>query len=256
MSTPGSTRRSWRCPTARSARRRWSGPATSASPTPTSGFERIRYQYLARPRRRARGRQDDEDLGFAVRVIHDGAWGFASGVALTERRGRRVAETAGHGGPGRRRDDHPPVELAPEPVHEDVTWVSAVRRQPARRCPLAEKTGLLAGWTARLLAARRRRARDRAASSRSRRTSTTPTWPAPRPPSSGSGCTPTSRCTGTDARDRGLRLDAHDRAAGRPRLGVPHRRRTTTGTPSSRSSPSCSPRSSPRRASRPATTTW
>ena len=46
---------------------------------------------------------------------------------------------------------------------------------------------------------------------------------------------------------------AQHRPAGRPRLGVPHRRRTAgTGTPSSTRCPSCSPRSSRRPASRPA----
>ena len=35
-----------------------------------------------------------EDLGFAVRVVHGGAWGFASAVVLTDDEARRVAETA------------------------------------------------------------------------------------------------------------------------------------------------------------------
>ena len=37
---------------------------------------------------------DHEDLGFAVRVIHHGAWGFASGVVLTSDEAIRIAEEA------------------------------------------------------------------------------------------------------------------------------------------------------------------
>ena len=59
-----------------------------------------------------------------------------------------------------------------------------------------------------------------------------------------------------DADDRRLRLDAHARAAGRPRLGVPHRHRLGLGRRARASCPSCSPRSSRRRRSRPAATTW
>ena len=51
-------------------------------------FERIRYQYLGARDGVLQGASDTEDLGFAVRVIHGGAWGFASGVVLTDRRGR------------------------------------------------------------------------------------------------------------------------------------------------------------------------
>jgi TldD protein len=43
-----------------------------------------------------------------------------------------------------------PVELAPEPVHRDVTWVSSYDVDPLD-VPLAEKTKLFAGWTRELL---------------------------------------------------------------------------------------------------------
>ena len=57
-------------------------------------FERNRYQYFSVRDGALEGAQDGEDLGFAVRVILDGAWGFASGVALTESEAVTVAETA------------------------------------------------------------------------------------------------------------------------------------------------------------------
>ena len=41
-------------------------------------FERIRSQDIRVRDGRLQGANDAEDLGFAVRVILDGAWGFAS----------------------------------------------------------------------------------------------------------------------------------------------------------------------------------
>src|SRR4051794_4883872 len=40
------------------------------------------------------GTSDTTDLGFAVRVVHNGAWGFASGVDLTMDGAARVAGQA------------------------------------------------------------------------------------------------------------------------------------------------------------------
>ena len=42
-------------------------------------FERVRYQYFTVRDGQLQGASDSEDLGFAVRVLHEGAWGFASG---------------------------------------------------------------------------------------------------------------------------------------------------------------------------------
>ena len=42
-----------------------------------------------------------------------------------------------------------PVELAPEPVHDDVTWVSSYLVNPLE-VPTAEKAALLIDWTERL----------------------------------------------------------------------------------------------------------
>ena len=57
-------------------------------------FERVRYQHLGVRDGVLQGASDHEDLGFAVRVIHRGAWGFASGVVLTTDEAVRVAESA------------------------------------------------------------------------------------------------------------------------------------------------------------------
>src|ERR1044072_746824 len=52
-------------------------------------FERIRHQQLVVRDGVLQTALDADDVGFAVRVIHRGAWGFASGVVLTADEARR-----------------------------------------------------------------------------------------------------------------------------------------------------------------------
>ncbi len=115
-------------------------------------LERNRHQYFSVRDGALEGAQDGEDLGFAVRVVLDGAWGFASGVALTESEAVTVAETAVTVARVASTMTSRPVELAPEPVHRDATWVSAYDVNPFE-VPLSEKTGLFAGWTSGLIGA-------------------------------------------------------------------------------------------------------
>src|SRR3954468_21596921 len=115
-------------------------------------FERNRYQFFSVRDGSLEGAQDAEDLGFAVRVVLDGAWGFASGVALTESEAVAIAETAVTVARVAAQMPPLPVELAPEPVHEHATWVSSYDVDPFD-VPLAEKTGLFGGWTRELIAA-------------------------------------------------------------------------------------------------------
>jgi TldD protein len=112
-------------------------------------FERVRYQYLAARDGVLQTARDADDVGFAVRVIHRGAWGFASGVVLTAEEARRVAETAIAVAEVAAEMTTTPVELAPEPVYGDVTWVSAYDLNPLD-VPTADKAALLTGWTTRL----------------------------------------------------------------------------------------------------------
>ncbi|WP_426244638.1 TldD/PmbA family protein [Nocardioides sp. LHG3406-4] len=112
-------------------------------------FERVRYQYLGVRDGALQGATDAEDLGFAVRVIHRGAWGFASGVILTSDEARRVAEAAVAVAEVASAMTTTPVEIAPEPVYDDVTWVSAYDLDPLA-VPTAEKADVLIGWTDRL----------------------------------------------------------------------------------------------------------
>jgi TldD protein len=112
-------------------------------------FERVRYQDIRVRDGHLQGAGDTEDLGFAVRVILDGAWGFASGVVLTVESAVQVAETAVRTAQVASAMTTRPIALASEPVHTDVEWVSNYEIDPLD-VPLAEKAALLAGWTARL----------------------------------------------------------------------------------------------------------
>ena len=112
-------------------------------------FERVRYQQLGVRDGVLQGAGDTEDLGFAVRVIHRGAWGFASGVVLTPESAAAVAERAIEVARVAAAMTSAPVELAPEPVHDDVTWVSSYDVNPFE-VPTADKAALLIDWTNRL----------------------------------------------------------------------------------------------------------
>jgi TldD protein len=115
-------------------------------------LERIRYQHLRARDGRLQGAHESEDLGFAVRVLHRGAWGFASGVVLDPAEVERVAETAVATAVLAASMTPRPVELADEPVHPDRTWVSSYDTDPFA-VPLEDKVGLLESWTADLVAA-------------------------------------------------------------------------------------------------------
>src|SRR3954466_7149625 len=112
-------------------------------------FERIRNQHLAVRDGVLQTALDADDVGFAVRVIHRGAWGFASGVVLTDEEAMRVAETAVAVAEVAAEMTSTPVEIAPEPVYADVTWVSSYDVNPFD-VPTAEKAALLIDWTERL----------------------------------------------------------------------------------------------------------
>ena len=125
-------------------------------------FERIRSQRNWSATERSRARPTLTSSGFAVRVIHGGAWGFASGVVLTDAEAAGVAETAVSVAKVAAAMTTTPVELAPEPVYDDVTWVSSYDVDPFG-VPTADKTAVLADWTARLRAAGCGRPRHRLA---------------------------------------------------------------------------------------------
>jgi TldD protein len=92
-----------------------------------------------------------EELGLAVRVVHDGAWGFASGVERSAEAAARLAERAVAMARASRALSAVPVELAPEPVHADAVWISSYAVDPFT-VPVAERAGRLGELSRRLLA--------------------------------------------------------------------------------------------------------
>ena len=114
--------------------------------------ERLRDQDISVRDGRLENLGDDVTVGMAVRVVHDGTWGFASGPDVTVEEAVRLARQAVEVARTSRPLNAEPVELADEPVHADATWVSAYDIDPFAVDP-AEKVELLAGWSRRLLAA-------------------------------------------------------------------------------------------------------
>ncbi len=113
--------------------------------------EHLRSQQVRLRDARLEGAAEDVELGMGVRVVVDGALGFAATVAAGPDQAAalvdeavQVARTiAGAGGR--------PVELADEPGHGAVTWSSEYGIDPVGIL-LSDKVGLLSEWSGRLLA--------------------------------------------------------------------------------------------------------
>ena len=236
------------------ARRRGAqpGPGSSGSSHADFRFERIRYQELGVRDGALQGASDSEDLGFAVRVIHRGAWGFASAVVLTPEEAALTAERAVEVALVAGRMTSAPVEIAPEPVVRRRDLGLVVRREPARRADRRQ------GRAAHRL--------DQPAAHRCRRR------PRVGVPAPGAGEQVLRRPRRHPHHPAAGPAAARVRGDGRPGPTTstrwrPSRRRwaaagstspTAAGTGTTRSTrcPSCSPRSSRHPASRPAPTTW
>jgi TldD protein len=98
------------------------------------------------------GALDAEQTGMAVRVVRDGTWGFAAGVDLTPEAAARLAELAVEVATASQAITAERVELADEPVYPDVSWQSDYVVNPFDVAD-NERTALLVGWSARLIAA-------------------------------------------------------------------------------------------------------
>jgi TldD protein len=114
--------------------------------------ESIRSQYVGLRDGEVESTAEDSEVGCAVRVVLDGAIGFAASVEVSADAAARLVDDAiasaravGRAG-GRR------VELAPEPSHGSVTWASSYVRDPTE-VPLREKVALLQALGAEVLAA-------------------------------------------------------------------------------------------------------
>ncbi|MBV9793619.1 MAG: TldD/PmbA family protein [Actinobacteria bacterium] len=94
---------------------------------------------------------DADDIGLAVRVVVDGTWGFAAAVDLTPDAAAQAAREAVEVARVSAAMNTERIELAAEPAHGDVTWVSAYEVDPFS-VSAADKVALLGGWSRQLLA--------------------------------------------------------------------------------------------------------
>jgi TldD protein len=113
-------------------------------------LERIRSEWVSLRDGVLQGAADFAETGIALRVIHDGTWGFAAGVALTKDQAVRIAEEAVNVALVSKAINSEPVELADEPVYDDAVWVSSYEIDPLD-VPVADKVDLMAGYSRRLL---------------------------------------------------------------------------------------------------------
>jgi TldD protein len=109
-----------------------------------------RTSYLSVRDARLEGAVDDRSSGLAVRVVHDGCWGFASADEVSPDVAARLASQAVALAQVSRPLATMRVELAPEPVHVG-TWVSAYDIDPFA-VPQSERVELLAERSRLLLA--------------------------------------------------------------------------------------------------------
>jgi TldD protein len=112
--------------------------------------ERIRGQQIGLSDGGLETQFDSDDLGLAVRVVVDGTWGFASAVDLTTEAAARAAAEAVDVAKVAAVINTERIELADEPAHGDVSWLSAYQVDPFS-VGVAEKIALLSGWSRQLL---------------------------------------------------------------------------------------------------------
>jgi TldD protein len=113
-------------------------------------IERIRSQVLRLRDGRLETAADDTEVGVGLRVLYDGAIGFAATVATDLDSVVALASQALHGARVCARATPDRIELAGQPSLGRVQWVAPYEIDPAD-VALADKVGLLADWSRRLL---------------------------------------------------------------------------------------------------------
>lgn len=88
-----------------------------------------------------------ESVGVGVRVIADGAWGFAATNTMTPEAVAESARLATAIAKANARNQTTPVRLAPTPALGEVSWKTPIRRN-AMEAPIQEKVDLLLGVNA------------------------------------------------------------------------------------------------------------
>jgi len=114
--------------------------------------ERIRTADLALHDARLETSHDNDERGLAVRVVHDGTWGFAGGAVIDPEAARALVDRAVEVAKVSKPVTGERIELAPEPAHGEQTWLSAYDVDPFTIAE-ADRIALLADWSSRLMAA-------------------------------------------------------------------------------------------------------
>jgi len=114
--------------------------------------ERVRSQNVGLRDGRVEYSRDGEEIGLAVRLVHEGTWGFAAGMELTPEEAVRLAEQAVDVARVSAPVNTDRVEMVDEPVYADATYVSAYDIDPFG-VPEPEKLALLTDFCERLMAA-------------------------------------------------------------------------------------------------------
>jgi len=101
-------------------------------------INRNRTQAVGTRERQITGLADNETMGFGVRVLADGSWGFSASATLEAEEVERVARRAVAQARANAKARPRPVELAPAPAHPNVEWRSPVEIDPFT-IPIEEK---------------------------------------------------------------------------------------------------------------------
>jgi TldD protein len=115
-------------------------------------IERIRTADLALHDARLESSHDDDERGLAVRVVHDGTWGFAGGLVVDPDAARDLVDRAVEVAKVSRPVTGERIELAAEPGHGEQTWVSSYDVDPFSISE-SDRIALLADWSSRILEA-------------------------------------------------------------------------------------------------------
>ena len=103
---------------------------------------RAQSQSVATREDRVINLSDSDTMGFGVRVLVNGAWGFAASRELTRTEVQRVARAAAQQARANRRAMQRPVVLAPVDPVPDGRWAAPVRIDPFT-IPIEDKVALL-----------------------------------------------------------------------------------------------------------------
>jgi len=102
---------------------------------------RYRNQYIMGRDKRIETTADTEDMGFGIRAVANGAWGFASSYRVEKEEIQRIAALAVEVAKASSRLLKQPVELVPEPAYRDH-WQSPIQKNPFK-IPMEKKIDLI-----------------------------------------------------------------------------------------------------------------